>query len=121
MASVKMIVAGLMMVASSHLSAQYTSLAERSVYTVKLVLDNASRLDKSDAVVKIRGYVTRKVEEGKFWFTDETGKIMLELDREYFPPFAFDDRTPVYIYGEVDYDLLDGAEIEVERIELARR
>src|SRR5690606_32168727 len=51
MASVKMIVAGLMMVASSHLSAQYTSLAERSVYTVKLVLDNASRLDKSDAVV----------------------------------------------------------------------
>ena len=121
MSSIKMIVASVVMMMTNNLNAQYTSFSERSVYTVKVVLDNASKLDKSDAVVKIKGFVTRKVEDGKYWFQDETGKVMMELDREYFPPFAFDDRTPVYIYGEVDYDLLDGTEIEVERIELAGR
>lgn len=121
MSSVKMIVASVVMMMANNLNAQYTSFSERSVYTVKVVLDNASRLDKSDAVVKIKGFVTRKVEDGLYWFQDETGKIMMELDREYFPSFGFDDRTPVYIYGEVDYDLLEGVEIEVERIELAGR
>lgn len=102
-------------------NAQYSSFySDEESFTVKQVLEQASRLDKVDATVKIKGCIYKRVKDDTFWFRDETGKILIEIDRENFPPFGFDDRTPVYVIGEVDYDLLDGTEIEVEKIQLAR-
>ncbi|MGE4586624.1 MAG: hypothetical protein AB7D05_04710 [Mangrovibacterium sp.] len=32
------------------------------------------------------------------------------------PDVPFDEKTPLYIIGEVDYDLLEGTEVEVEEL-----
>lgn len=99
--------------------AQYTGpQAKTNLTTVKNVLENASSLDKSDALVKLEGYVVERIKEDEFWFKDSSGKIIVEIERKHFPSFEFNEKTKVVIVGEVDHDLLEGTEIEVESISL---
>lgn len=101
--------------------AQYTGpQTKTTLTTVKNVLAKASSLDKSDALVKLEGYVIEHIREDEFWFKDETGKILVEIEKKHFPTFQFNEKTKVVITGEVDYDLLEGTEIEVESISLKK-
>lgn len=85
-------------------------------YTVKEVLDNASRLDRSDALVKIEGYIVRQINSDTYEFRDKTGIIQLEIDRKRLPNKPFDDKTALRVIGEVDYDLLRPVEIDVKEV-----
>lgn len=85
-------------------------------YSVKEVLDNASRLDRSDALVKIQGYIVKQINADTYEFKDKTGTIQLEIDRQQLPNKPFDDKIELIIIGEVDNDLFEPVEIEVEEI-----
>lgn len=101
--------------------AQYTGpQTKTSLTTVKNILAKASSLDKSDVMVKLEGYVIEHIREDEYWFKDDSGKILVEIEKKHFPTFEFNEKTKVVIVGEVDYDLLDGTEIEVESILLKK-
>ncbi len=87
-------------------------------YTVKEITKNASKLDRSDVLVKLEGSIISQINSETYWFQDSTGKIRIELEKDQLPAVPFDEKTKVIITGEVDYDLLEGSEIEVERLEL---
>jgi uncharacterized protein (TIGR00156 family) len=53
-----------------------------------------------------------------YWFEDSTGKIKIEIDKKYMPATEFNHETKVVIVGEVDYDLLEGTEIEVKEVQI---
>lgn len=97
--------------------AQYTGPgSEIKLYTIEEVKDDAMKLDRKDIMVKLKGYIVEKINEEDYVFQDKTGKIQLEIEEEYLPNFPFNNKTEVIITAEVDYDLLNGTELEVERI-----
>lgn len=86
--------------------------------TVKEVAKSAYKLDRSDTLVKLHGFITEQINGDTYWFQDTTGKIRIEIEKDQLPAIPFDDKTKLYIVGEVDYDLLEGTEIEVEHLEI---
>jgi len=101
-------------------NAQYTGPGSKAeLYTVKSVSDNALKLDRKDTMVKLKGFVVEKINNEDYWFEDSTGKIKVEIEKKHLPAVAFDEKTELKIIGEVDYDLLEGTEIEVKHIEIA--
>ena len=102
---------------SLNVNAQYTGKgSEVEVTTIKNVIDNAYKLDKSDALVKIKGFFVEQINSDTFWFTDATGKIQVELEKKYFPQAPFNETTEVYITGKVDHDVLEQTEIEIKEV-----
>lgn len=96
--------------------AQYSGPGpEIRLVTVKEVQDDALKLDRKDTLVKIKGFIVEKVNEEEYVFSDETGKIRVEIEEEHITGFEFDETTEVVITAEVDYDMLNGTELEVEK------
>ena len=97
--------------------AQYTGPGAKMEYlTVKEVTDNASKLDKQDKQVKLKGFVSEQINKDTFWFKDETGKVRIEIEKKQMPSVPFNEKSEIFIIGEVDYDLLEGVEIEVDSL-----
>lgn len=104
------------------LKAQFTGPGSNDkLYTVKEIKANASRLDKTDALVKIQGYIIEKINNDTYWFRDSTDKILVEIGKKQIPATPFNEKTEVILTGEVDYDLLEGIEIEVEQFLFVNR
>lgn len=93
--------------------------AKNKATTVKAVKDNAVKLDRQDATLQLRGYITQQISAEEFWFTDTTGKIKVEISKRNQPAKPFDDKTELIITGEVDADLFEGTEIEVKTLTFA--
>lgn len=87
------------------------------VTTVKEIIDNAAQYDKTDALLKIQGYLVGQINKENYWFKDATGKIMVEIEVKQFPAFPIDEKTELILIGEVDHDLLEELEFEVESIQ----
>ncbi len=99
--------------------AQYTGPGSKAqLYTVKDVSDKALKLDRKDTMVKLQGFVIEQINDENYWFKDSTGKIKVEIEKKYLPAVTFNDETEIVIIGEVDYDLLEGTEIEAKHVEL---
>jgi uncharacterized protein (TIGR00156 family) len=103
-------------------AAQYTGPGARAaapaapLRSVKDVL--ASPAD--DRPVELTGTIVRQLDRETYVFSDGTGEIQVEIDREDFPadaPVAADTR--VTIHGEVDTRLGRAPEIDVERLRIA--
>ncbi len=117
MSLLKLILFGAAIAVSGSVSAQYTGPgADGKQYTVAEVKENAAQLDKSDAIVKLEGFIVERINKEDFWFEDESGRVMLEIDKKDMPERPFNDQTKLIIIGEVDYDVLEEVEIEVEEI-----
>lgn len=100
-------------------NAQYTGPGSKAtVMTVKQVSDDALKLDRKDTMVKLEGKIVEQLGDEMYWFEDATGKIKIEIDKKYMPATEFNHETKVVIIGEVDYDLLEGTEVEVKIVEL---
>lgn len=98
--------------------AQYTGPGSAGkLYTCAEIKENASGLDKSDALVQLEGFIIERVSKEDYWFQDDTGRILLEIDEKDLPEKPFDDKTPLIIIGEVDYDVLEEVEVEVEEVQ----
>ena len=100
-------------------NAQYTGPGSKGkAMTVKQVSDDALKLDRKDAIVKLEGKIVEQLGDEMYWFEDATGKIKIEIDKKYMPAAEFNHETKVVIVGEVDYDLLEGTEIEVKEVQI---
>jgi len=100
--------------------AQYTGPGSKAgLKTVKEVSDNALKLDRKDTMVKLQGFIVEQMGDDNYWFKDSTGKIRIEIDKKHLPATPFNDGTEMIIIGEVDYDLLEGTEVEVKQVEFA--
>lgn len=107
----------LAMLSTHDAQAQFTGPSSfRTATTVSEVIEDARRLDRQDALVKLRGFVVEQINEDEFWFEDATGRVRLEIEPQYMPSAPFDHTTELVIMAEVDFDLLDGTEIEAKRI-----
>lgn len=95
-----------------------TSISEIS--TVEFVKKNAAQLDKTDTLIKLKGKIVEKINKDNFWFEDETGKILIEIETKHFPMEPIDENTMILITGDVDYDLLEEVEVEVETIQILK-
>ncbi|MGV8096202.1 MAG: NirD/YgiW/YdeI family stress tolerance protein [Mangrovibacterium sp.] len=110
---------GLFLLMVTQLYAQYKGPgASGKSLTVKEVTKSAYKLDRSDALVKLQGFIIEQINGDTYWFRDTTGKIRIEIEKHLLPAVPFDEKTELYIIGEVDYDLLEGTEIEVEYLEI---
>lgn len=115
----KMMAVVIFILTAGYANAQYKGPgAQTAILKVKEVTDQAAKFDRSDAKVKLQGFVIEQINSDTYWFKDETGKIKVEIEKKYLPAVSFDDKTEVIITGEVDYDLLEGTEIEVKHVEI---
>lgn len=85
-------------------------------YSVKEIIDKASRLDRSDALVKVQGYIVRQINADTYEFKDKTGSLWVTIDRILLPNRPFDDKTELTLIGEVDNDIFEPVEIEVKEV-----
>jgi len=101
---------------------QYTGPATTDkTYTVKEVREKASKLDKKDELVKVRGFIVKQINKDTYEFRDSTGTIMVEIDKEDLPSVPFNDKTELVMICEVDHDLLEGIEMEAEHIHILEK
>lgn len=113
------LMAGALLVTAAQVQAQYKGPgASGKLITVKEVTKSAYKLDRNDTLVKLHGFISEQINGDTYWFRDTTGKIRIEIEKNQLPVIPFDDKTKLYIVGEVDYDLLEGTEIEVEHLEI---
>ncbi|MBN2484848.1 MAG: NirD/YgiW/YdeI family stress tolerance protein [Bacteroidales bacterium] len=99
--------------------AQYTGPGTvEKLYSAKEIKDNASRLDKSDELVKIQGFIVKQLNNDTYEFKDNTGTLQVEIDKKRLPATPFNDKTEVILVGEVDHDLLESVEVEVKEVKL---
>ncbi len=114
----RLLIAALLFSAIGVVYPQYTGPGSKQrIHTVKELKDNALKLDRQDIVVALRGSIVQQIDNKTYLFKDSTGSIHVEIKKKYLPTFKFDETTLLIIYGEVDYDLLEGTEVEVESIE----
>ncbi|MFC0179803.1 NirD/YgiW/YdeI family stress tolerance protein [Thorsellia kenyensis] len=84
--------------------------------TVKSLLDNPV----DDTRVLLEGYITEKVRNEKYLFSDGTGTIRVEIDDKDFPSQPVDEKTKVKIYGDLEKDFLESPEIDVDFMEIIK-
>lgn len=107
----------ILILVSGSVKAQYTGPGTSDrLFTVKEIRENAARLDRTDALVRIRGFVTGQINKDTFTFKDSTGTIHLEISKKHMPATPFDEKTEVIIVGEVDNDMFEEVEVEAELI-----
>lgn len=114
---VKLVFVCILVIATSVIYAQFqgpTSLDK--IYTVKEIKENASKLDRSDQLVKVKGFIIKQINKDDYTFQDSTGTIRVELKKKYMPEQPFDEKTELIMICEVDSDMLEGVELEVEEI-----
>ena len=97
--------------------AQYQGPASvDKIYSIKDIKEKASKLDRSDQLVKVKGFIIKQINKDDYTFQDSTGTIRVELKKKYMPEQPFDEKTELIMICEVDYDMLEGVELEVEEI-----
>lgn len=115
----KILISALLLIISVYVQAQYKGPGANSqLLSVKQIIQQASKLDRNDTLVKIQGFIVQQINGDTYWFQDSSGKIKLEIEKKQLPAVAFDEKTEVIILGEVDYDLLEGTEIEAKQVEI---
>ena len=85
-------------------------------YSVKEIIDNASKLDRSDAMVKVQGFIVKQINSDTYEFKDKTGTLKVEIDKKLLPAIPFDDKTELILIGEIDNDLLKPVEMDVKEV-----
>lgn len=114
---IKLFVTVIVLFVCGNLYSQYTGPhSTDKFYTVKEIKENASRLDKSDEIVKVKGYIIRQLNKDTYEFKDNSGTLLVDIDKKKLPIRPFDDKTELILLGEVDHDLLEPIEIEVDEV-----
>lgn len=111
-----MLLIGILFIGIS-VSAQYTGPGHiGKYYTVKEVKSNGMKLDRNDALVQVEGYIVNQVNNDIYQFKDASGVINVAIKKKVMPETPFNDSTLLVLIGEVDYDFIEGIEIEVDQI-----
>ena len=118
----RLLIATLLVVGFGVVHSQYTGPGnQQKIYTVKEIKDNAMKLDRADTFVALRGNIVQQLNNNTYLFRDASGTINAEIKKKNLPLESFNDKSLVIIRGEVDYDLLEGTEIEVDVVEIVKK
>lgn len=114
---IKLLVTVIVLFISGNLYSQYTGPGTTAkFYTIKEIKDKATRLDRSDELVKIKGYIIKQINKDTYEFKDNSGTILVDIDKKTLPTKPFNDKTELILIGEVDHDMLEPVEIEVDEV-----
>lgn len=71
-----------------------------------------------DSHVTLEGKITKRLtKDERYEFTDSTGTIVVEIDKDEWPAQVIDDKTRVRLTGEIDRDF-NSVEVDVDRVEV---
>ena len=114
--------AGLLLMIPGISRGQYTGPGSSGkVYTVKEIREKAAKLDKSDEVVTLKGFIVKQHNSDTYQFRDSTGEIKVEIKKKDMPATPFNDKTELWVTGEVDFDLLEGTEVDADKVEFVQK
>lgn len=88
--------------------------SSKDSYTVKQIKEKAHKLDRTDKQITVTGKIIKQIKKDTYLFEDKSGSINVKIKEKNLPKKPFDANTEVTLTGEVDYDFLEGTEIEVE-------
>ena len=86
----------------------------QSAISVKQALKAAD-----NSMITLEGNITQQIDDDEFWFTDGTGKIKVEIERQVWNGLNVGPNDKIRIFGKLDNEVFDRAELEVLRIEKA--
>lgn len=90
---------------------QQTAPAAISVKQAMSATDNS--------MITLEGNITQQIDDDEFWFTDGTGQIKVEIERHVWNGLNVGPNDKVRIFGKLDNEMFEKAELEVLRIEKA--
>ena len=98
--------------------AQYTGPgAQAPVATVKQLQDAG----KDDQRVTLRGHIVKAMGDEKYQFADDTGEIVLKIDRKRWPQGQpVDDKSMVELTGKYDKELIGASKVEVRSLKVVQ-
>lgn len=73
-----------------------------------------------DQRVTLRGKIIRQVGDDKYIFTDGTGEIRVDIDQREFPQQPINENTTIEVFGEVDTEFMQSAEIDIKSIRIVQ-
>ena len=86
----------------------------QSAISVKQALQAAD-----NSMNTLEGNITQQIDDDEFWFTDGTGQIRVEIERQVWNGLNVGPNDKIRIFGKLDNEVFDRAELEVLRIEKA--
>lgn len=99
-------------------AAGYTGPSSVPLMTAKELLDKG----KDDQYVKLRGKLTSHKGDEDYEFTDQSGKMTVEIDARHFPQgVAIDHNTTVELVGEFDKETFGESTLEVKQLKVVAR
>ncbi|WP_075257921.1 NirD/YgiW/YdeI family stress tolerance protein [Herbaspirillum camelliae] len=92
-------------------NAQYAGPgATPSVITAKELSANA----KDDQRVVIRGYLIQQLGDETYRFRDETGEVLVKIDKKHWPAgVSVNEKTVVELTGKYDKEMVGDSKLEV--------
>ena len=72
-----------------------------------------------NSMITLEGNITQQIDDDEFWFTDGTGQIKVEIERQVWNGLNVGPNDKIRIFGKLDNEVFDRAELEVLRIEKA--
>ena len=72
-----------------------------------------------NSMITLEGNITQQIDDDEFWFTDGTGQIKVEIERHVWNGLNVGPNDKVRIFGKLDNEMFEKAELEVLRIEKA--
>ena len=84
----------------------------QSAISVKQALQAAD-----NSMITLEGNITQQIDDDEFWFTDGTGQIRVEIERQVWNGLNVGPNDKIRIFGKLDNEVFDRAELEVLRIE----
>ena len=72
-----------------------------------------------NSMITLEGNITQQIDDDEFWFTDGTGQIRVEIERQVWNGLNVGPNDKIRIFGKLDNEMFDRAELEVLRIEKA--
>ncbi|WP_448215568.1 YgiW/YdeI family stress tolerance OB fold protein [Endozoicomonas sp. 2B-B] len=69
-----------------------------------------------DSQVELTGYLTNKIDDETYTFSDGNDSIQVEIESRDMPQVQINEKTKVKILGEVESGAFETTEIEVEKI-----
>ena len=70
-----------------------------------------------NSMITLEGNITQQIDDDEFWFTDGTGQIRVEIERQVWNGLNVGPNDKIRIFGKLDNEVFDRAELEVLRIE----
>ncbi|WP_252177342.1 NirD/YgiW/YdeI family stress tolerance protein [Endozoicomonas sp. 4G] len=93
--------------------AEYTGPSSTpTINDVASIIENPT----DDTRVELTGYLTNKIDNETYTFSDGKDSIQVEIDAKEMPKVAINEKTKVKIFGEVEGGAFETTEIEVERM-----